>query len=69
MLCVCKIRKEANKHSSVEGTGCDLRDRRRIWKAVKAAGDAACKVNGILIFPIWDAGYEQDKRSLFVMKK
>jgi len=30
MLCVCKIRKEANKHSSVEGTGCDLRDRRRI---------------------------------------
>lgn len=24
-LCVCKIRKEASKHSSVGGTGCDFK--------------------------------------------
>lgn len=29
-LCVCKIRKEANKHRSVEGAGSNLRDRKRI---------------------------------------
>lgn len=49
-MCVRKIRKEANKHRSVEGTGCDLRERKRIQKAVKAVGDPASKGNRILIF-------------------
>lgn len=51
-LCMCKIRKEANKQSTVEGAGRDLRDRKKIQKAVKAAGDPTCKGNGILIFTI-----------------
>lgn len=51
-LCVYKIRKEANKHSTVEGAGSDLRNRKKIQKAVKAVGDPSCKGNGILIFAV-----------------
>lgn len=51
-LCVYKIKKEANKHSTVEGTGSDFRDRKKIQKAVKAVGDPTCKGNGILIFTV-----------------
>lgn len=50
-LCVHKIKKEANKQSSVEGAGSDLRDRKNIQKPVKAVGNHASKGNGILIFP------------------
>lgn len=51
-LCVYKIRKEANKHSTVEAAGSDLRDRKKIQKAVKAAGDLTCEGNRILMFTI-----------------
>lgn len=50
--CVYKIRQEANKHSTVKGAQSDLRDRKKIQKAVKTARDPTSKGDRILIFTI-----------------
>lgn len=64
-----KIKKEANKQSSVEGAGSDLRDRKNIQKPVKAVGNPASKDNGILIFPNLRCGIQAGQKEFILNEK